>query len=147
MRLAACATAIGASEEQRALRSRFTGPAGSFQWEELVGLAAGDALPAGRLERCFFAFPDELFEVLVVCFRVLRAGVLVLVSEVDVVPLINESFPSWLAYGLASGLVFVKVPPPADGALAAGPLPVPDCPPPVPPLEPPVLPVCACAMT
>ena len=118
----------------------------SPQREELVGLAAGDALPAGRLERCFFAFPDVLLEVLVVRFRVLRA--VVLVSEVDVVPLINESLPSWLAYGLASGLVVVvKVPPPADGALAAGPLPVPDWPPPVPPLEPPVLPVCACAMT
>ena len=98
----------------------------SSQWEELVGLAAGDALLAGLLERCCLAFPDVLFEVFVVRFRVLRAVVLVLVSEVAVVPLINESFPSWLAYGLASGLVFVKVPPPADGALAAGPLPVPD---------------------
>ena len=44
--------------------------------------------------------------------------------------------------GVRSGGGFSeKVAPPADGALAAGPLPVPDWPAPVPPLEPPVLPV------
>lgn len=37
----------------------------------------------------------------------------------------------------------MNVPPPVEGEVAAGPLPVPDCPLPVPPLEPPVFPVCA----
>lgn len=88
------------------------------------------------------ALLDVLFEVLLACF--LGFCSVVVVAEVGAGPVMNDSFDSF-AYGLASGLP-VKVPPPAEGTPAAGPLPKPDWPPPVPPLEPPVLPVCPPAM-
>jgi hypothetical protein len=79
------------------------------------GLADADALAELVF---FFALDDELFAFFL-------RGLLVaepVSDEVDVV--INDSFESF-AYGFASGLD-VNVPPPADGAVAAGPLPVPD---------------------
>ena len=85
---------------------------------------------------CFLDLRVELFVDFTVRFRGVRV---VAASEVVVVVAVKlES----LAYGLASGLP-LKEAPPAEGALAAGPLPVPDWPLPVPPLEPPVFPVCA----
>jgi hypothetical protein len=105
----------------------------------LAGLAEGDALAGGLDDVCFFTFFKVVLEVFVVCFLVLRG---VACGSAVAFELVNiDSFAS----GLASGLI-VNVPPPAEGALVAGPLPVPDWPPPVPPLDPPVLPVCAFAM-
>ena len=85
----------------------------------LEGLTEGDALLPGV--GFFFDLPEVLFAVFVT--RLCDLRVLVLVSVVAAEPVMSDS----LAYGLASGLA-VKVPPPAEGALAAGPLPRPDWP-------------------
>jgi hypothetical protein len=105
--------------------------------------AAGLAVGEGLAELFFFFDLDDevVFEVFVVRLR----GLAVADSEEEeVLSIKKESFESLAAYGFASGFP-VKVAPPAEGALAAGPLPVPDWPLPVPPEEPPVLPVCAFA--